>query len=339
MDFVVGDVVRQGFGFANPNHAAAAICAAFPFCWGWRGVWRWAGRLVGVALCVMLAMTYSRTGALVLVCEIVALLLGRKTLSAGMIGRVETCRTSARSTRSTRLNIMQGRGGLATAVVVVAIAAWWMWPRLALDGAILNRPKIWLAGLQLFAANPMGVGFGNSGAIASAFMLPDGITVRTLVNSHLTLLAGMGALVGGVMACVHRAGAWCRADNAAYVGGVRGACGFGVFSVGEDEGSVGEPPMRYDIDTLTDNRVYCPRYFRVGVFHTRVVYTVPARKATLNRIFQVMNGMLVKREGYCGLSRSDHARKTLCGVCCSRFHELDCAGRCDNARKAVRTQG
>jgi len=28
-------------------------------------------------------------------------------------------------------------------------------------------------------------------------MLPDGITVRTLVNSHLTLLAEMGALVGG----------------------------------------------------------------------------------------------------------------------------------------------
>ena len=92
---------------------------------------------------------------------------------------------------------MQGRGGLATAVVVVAIAAWWMWPRLALDGAILNRPKIWLAGLQLFAANPMGVGFGSSGEIASAFMLPDGITVRTLVNSHLTLLAEMGAFVGG----------------------------------------------------------------------------------------------------------------------------------------------
>ena len=76
-------------------------------------------------------------------------------------------------------------------------ALWWMWPRLALDGAILNRPKIWLAGLRLFAANPMGVGFGNSGEIASAFMLPDGITVRTLVNAHLTLLAEMGALVGG----------------------------------------------------------------------------------------------------------------------------------------------
>ena len=72
-----------------------------------------------------------------------------------------------------------------------------MWPRLALDGAILNRPKIWLVGLKLIAANPMGVGLGKSGEIATAFMLPDVIAVRTLVNSHLTLLAEMGAFVGG----------------------------------------------------------------------------------------------------------------------------------------------
>lgn len=69
---------------------------------------------------------------------------------------------------------------------------------MTIDGAIVNRPKIWLAGLQLFAANPMGVGFGSSGEIASAIMLPDGITVRTLVNSHLTLLAEMGALVDSI---------------------------------------------------------------------------------------------------------------------------------------------
>ena len=96
MEFVAGDVVRMGFGFFNPNHAAALICAVIPFCWGWRGRWRWAGRLIGAALCVMLAMTYSRTGVLVLVCEIVALLLDHKTFSSGMIGRVErveTCRT------------------------------------------------------------------------------------------------------------------------------------------------------------------------------------------------------------------------------------------------------
>ena len=246
MDFVVGDIVRQGFGFANPNHAAAAICAAFPFCWGWGGKWRWAGWLVGVVLCVMLAMTYSRTGFVALAIEAAALWLmqsrfpfstQRRVTAAqaglaicsepsrakrvprdaecaedalellrcarksGMVGHAETCRISTRSARSTWLKMMQGRGGLVTssavAVAVAAIALWWMWPRLALDGAVMNRPKIWLAGLRLFAANPLGVGFGKSGEIASAFMLPDAITVRTLVNSHLTLFAEMGAIVGG----------------------------------------------------------------------------------------------------------------------------------------------
>ena len=98
-----------------------------------------------------------------------------------------------RRARSARTTIW----GVILSACLACIAAWWMWPRLALDGAILNRPKIWLAGLRLFAANPMGVRFGNSGEIASAFMLPDGITVRTLVNSHLTLLVEMGVFVGG----------------------------------------------------------------------------------------------------------------------------------------------
>ena len=183
MDFVVDDVVRQGFGFANPNHAAAAICALFPFCWGWCGKWRWAGWLVGVVLCVMLAMTYSRTGFVVLAIE-AAVLWWR-----GALGSAHPT-----SVRGRRWNAVPT---LSVALAVLAVAAWWMWPRLVLDGAVMNRPKIWLAGLQLFAANPLGVGFGNSGEIATVFMLPDGITVRTLVNSHLTLLVEMGAFVGG----------------------------------------------------------------------------------------------------------------------------------------------
>jgi len=69
MEYMSDEMVRWSFGFANPNHAAAAICALFPFCWGWCGKWRWAGRLIGIALCVMLAMTYSRTGFVVLVIE------------------------------------------------------------------------------------------------------------------------------------------------------------------------------------------------------------------------------------------------------------------------------
>ena len=37
---------RLSFGFANPNHAAAAICALFPFCWRWRRVCSGAGEKV-----------------------------------------------------------------------------------------------------------------------------------------------------------------------------------------------------------------------------------------------------------------------------------------------------
>ena len=185
MDFVVGDLVRQGFGFANPNHAAAAICAAFPFCWGWRGRWRWAGRLIGIALCVMLAMTYSRTGVVVVAIEATVLWRGALGSSRPTSGRVR------------RWNAVPTIWGIILTGCLACVAAWWMWPRIQLDGAVMNRPKIWLTGLQLLAANPLGVGFGNSGEIATAFMLPDGITVRTLVNSHLTLLVEMGAFVGG----------------------------------------------------------------------------------------------------------------------------------------------
>ena len=34
MEFTFDGIVRQGFGFYNPNHAAALICAISPFLWG-----------------------------------------------------------------------------------------------------------------------------------------------------------------------------------------------------------------------------------------------------------------------------------------------------------------
>lgn len=39
-----------------------------------------------------------------------------------------------------------------------------------LDGAILNRPRIWLAGLQLFAANPSGVELVLSWSMFAVFV-------------------------------------------------------------------------------------------------------------------------------------------------------------------------
>ena len=63
--------------------------------------------------------------------------------------------------------------------------------RVSLDNSILNRPKIWIAGVQLFAKNPFGVGLGNSGLLVSNLLLKD-INCRTLINSHLTILVELG---------------------------------------------------------------------------------------------------------------------------------------------------
>lgn len=170
---------RFSFAFLNPNHAAAALCALLPLCWGWRRH-AWLGYSLAAALFTMLLLTQSRTGILV---------AGLAAAWWWFAGR----RAAYAVPTSRRRRWPWAVAGLA----VVGLSLWWLGPRLALDGSILNRPKIWLAGLRLFTANPGGVGLGNSGTLASAFLLDDGVPeVRTLVNAHLTLLAECGWLVG-----------------------------------------------------------------------------------------------------------------------------------------------
>ena len=57
---------------------------------------------------------------------------------------------------------------------------------------------------------------------------------------------------------------------------------------------LGDELCRYGVDYLTDDGIYCLRCFRGCLFHNRVGYPKPSRKATLNCVPQVMNGMLVK---------------------------------------------
>lgn len=175
---------RCTIGFANPNHAAAMICALLPLCWGWRRT-AWLGRVLTGVLFVALLLTLSRTGLIVAGLEIVAWLwCGRRGPGSRGLG----LRAGA--------VVVRRKPVVAALAVAGAVAVCWMWPRLVLDGSVLNRPKIWLAGLRLFAANPDGVGLGNSGAIASAFLL-DGIPeIRTLISAHITLLAEFGRLAG-----------------------------------------------------------------------------------------------------------------------------------------------
>lgn len=176
MEFTYDGMVRLGYGFYNPNHAAALICALLPFLWEWcfrteQKLIRIAPILLTLLLTAALIFTFSRTGIAVMILE--ALLYGalKRKINWKWIGAFAV-----------------------VTLILVFLSGVWM--RFRLDGAVMNRPKIWLAGLQLFAANPLGVGGGNSGKLATAFLLPDGIQCRTLVNSHLTFLVEYGIVFG-----------------------------------------------------------------------------------------------------------------------------------------------
>lgn len=193
---MIGCVERFSFGFHNPNHAAALVCALLPLYFGWRRA-VWIGRGLAAALFAMLLLTQSRTGLLVAVLEWMAWWVMRRENGGFHILDLRS-RVGARGKGGGSSDcLLAWLGKWMVATLAVGLSLWWLGPRLALDGSILNRPKIWLAGFRLFAANPGGVGLGNSGTLASAFLLGDGVPeVRTLVNAHLTLLAECGWFVG-----------------------------------------------------------------------------------------------------------------------------------------------
>ena len=177
MEFTYEGLVRHGFGFYNPNHAAAFICAILPFFWllliqkaYWQKI---LGGVASVLLAFALAFTYSRAGAIVFILEALAFAFyfGKKYWK-----------------------VFCAIGAVLILSLLVSNAA----GRFSFDASASNRIDIWLAGLRLCAGNPFGVGLGNSGEIASAFLLPKDIEVRTLVNSHLTLLCEFGFIVGAV---------------------------------------------------------------------------------------------------------------------------------------------
>ena len=169
MEFTFDGIVRQGFGFYNPNHAAALICAIFPFLWGWKK-YAWIGWILTFLLTIPLVMTYSRTGVLVLGFELATYFIISKTKNWKQIAAIA--------------------GGILLILLIGGIFG-----RFAIDKAVSNRPEIWFAGLRLYAANPLGIGLSNSGMIVSNFML-ENIQCRTLVNSHLTLLTEFSIFAG-----------------------------------------------------------------------------------------------------------------------------------------------
>ena len=100
------------------------------------------GWLLTFILTIPLVMTYSRTGVLVLGFELVAYFILSKTKNWKLIAAI-AC-------------------GISLILLIGGIFG-----RFTLDKAVSNRPEIWLAGLKLYAANPLGVGLSNSGTVSS----------------------------------------------------------------------------------------------------------------------------------------------------------------------------
>lgn len=176
MEFTCDGMVRMGYGFYNPNHAAALICALLPFLWEWflqtrRKIWKITAILLNLLLLTALVFTFSRTGIIIVILE--------AFLFAALKHKIHWKWIT-----------------IFAIVMLTLLCISGLWMRFRLDGAVLNRPKIWWAGLQLSAVNPLGVGSGNSGKLATTFLLPEGIQCRTLVNSHLTLLVEYGMIAG-----------------------------------------------------------------------------------------------------------------------------------------------
>ena len=160
MEFTYEGLVRYGFGFYNPNHAAAFICAILPFAWlaflqkaYWQKI---LGGLLSVILIFALAFTYSRAGVLVFILEALAFAFyfGKKYWKV-------YCAIGVILIFSLLISSAMGR--------------------FTFDAAASNRIEIWLAGLRLFLG-----------------LLPSDIEIRSLVNSHLTLLCEFGFIVGAL---------------------------------------------------------------------------------------------------------------------------------------------
>lgn len=212
MEFTYEGLVRYGFGFYNPNHAAAFICAILPFAWiaflqkaYWQKI---LGSLLSVILIFALAFTYSRAGVLVFILEALAFAFyfGKKYWK-----------------------VFFGIGAVLILSLLISSAV----GRFTFDASASNRIEIWLAGLRLFLGNPLGVGLGNSGEIASAFLLPEDIEIRSLVNSHLTLLCEFGFIVGAfwisLIFCAIKCG-YCQMANPLKFAALVSFCGLVVSS-------------------------------------------------------------------------------------------------------------
>lgn len=200
MEFTYEGLVRQGFGFYNPNHAAALIVLLLPGLWLLRRmllrwihptVWRTATQcaclLLEAGLYAALIWTFSRAGLLALIVSAL--------VWWGLAGDPELKKRW----------VWLKRGGMILLFAGMAIWAGAGQRFTATSGktnvAASNRVDVWKGGLRMLADNPGGVGAEMSGQVYTLFYNPNERTsYRTMVNSWLTLATERGLFATGIAA-------------------------------------------------------------------------------------------------------------------------------------------
>lgn len=198
MQFTYEGMVRYGFGFANPNHAAALIVMLIVTLWtirletgnGGANHWFCVFELI---LCAALFYTYSRAGTLALAVSAV--------LFWGLRYSVLPPGTGAARRKKYILPYVLYGAIILSVYFYSGISRRNLNSFILPDKAIGNRFEIWRGGLKMLADMPLGTGTALSGRIYTLFYLPaaSSLGYRTLINSFLTFLVEQGILISGLL--------------------------------------------------------------------------------------------------------------------------------------------
>jgi len=189
MEFTYDGLVRYGFGFFNPNHAAAMICMLLPSCWGLRSILtRWRFKIpifiVEGGLYAALALTYSRTGFIALGLSAVFYLF--------MLFKLKGTLSFHKLLPGAAVILIFFIGVSCYSGSISRYCNWVISP----DASVTNRFSLWKGAFTIFADNPQGTGTGLSGRIFTDFYQNEGSrnAYRTMVNSFLTFLTEQGVI-------------------------------------------------------------------------------------------------------------------------------------------------
>ena len=194
MEYYFQDQLRWSFGFDNPNKAAALIASLLPLIWIItssvsrlkKPFLKWTCVLLGaLILCAgwwFLFKTYSRGGMVASVAAFAYIgFCRRRTLKPYWL-LIVACSVAI--------------AGLFISTQAAERSVGWIGKH---EGSVENRFVLWKGGLEMLAANPQGVGQGNSGELYMQWVQPLDMTARyrTLVNSYLTFVVEQGIWIFG----------------------------------------------------------------------------------------------------------------------------------------------